>query len=71
MSVPYRQHVFILLVTQVGERAVSTAIGAVYHSRLDAQHAARGGQYAAEDITVQIVEREVRGEPAQVIGQPA
>jgi len=60
--VPYKPTVYILLITQTlnANGATTTAIGPVYASRIDADRQAR--VWAGPNVSVEIVEREVRGD---------
>ena len=61
MSMPVKPVVYILLVTQHLDN-VQTAVGPVFWNKIDAYAAMRRFPYDAPYVTVQVVEREIRGD---------
>jgi len=59
--------VYVLLVTQVIDGVIHTAVGPVYHVRIDALAAARRWPYDQPGTHVNVLERELRGVPLEAV----
>lgn len=61
-----RRVVYVLLVTQILDNEIRTSIGPVYWDRIDAHRASKNSPFIDMGITVQVVEREIRGEQPEM-----
>lgn len=54
--------VFVLLIVKHEGETVSTGVGPVFFNRIDAARAAKSAPFNGLDVTVSVLEREVRGD---------